>query len=525
MTHNLGRVVASGSSLSEASGLDFFPGPGPLGGPRFVLLHFDNVILAVGARLEIALGYDTDVFVPNSGSDIWSRPINPDLGPIQIRIVGGTGTARLLEYGSGEPAESGPPGTSIGSRSNPDPFLNTNPYDEPIYETRLECNPGFAWQNARCALAGIVPSVQDRVRRSTGIVFLVHDGHVSSCSGTLVAGDLFLTSRHCFTDSSGGDVASASVTFGYMPNCDGSRPSGYDPQFFKVQSEVASGGGGTGGDWVLLRLDGATGALPPSLEMRAAASVSGETVFSMHHPGGSVKKTQRGIAGGTSSSGAVSISGLDFAGGSSGSGLFDALGRVVGGPLSSGSGCSVSFASIQQVVSTLENPAAPPSPLDVVVVFDKSGSMGAVAPPAGRTKLEEAKDATALFVQLVREGAGDRLGLVTFHGSASADQPPGPVASVKTSLVGPSPFTTGIVSGITAGGVTSLGAGIQTALSSIGSTSNDRAILLLSDGLQNTAPMLESIEGTLGDTKLCVVGFGQRCAVKRTAPDPHRKGS
>ena len=515
MTHYLGRVVVDGRTVSDTTGIDLVPAPGPLGGPRFVVLYFDNVELSAGARLEVQLGYDTDVFDLNSGPSFWTRPANPNLGPIQIRIRGGTGTARLQRYGSGEPSDTPghTPGTPTGSRSNPDPFLHTDPYVEPIYETRLECNPGFDWQNAACPLTGIAPSVQDRVRNASGIVFHVHDGHVSSCSGTLVAGDLFLTSRHCFTDATGADVASASVTFDYYPNCDGSRPAGHNAKFFKVLEEVAAGvPAGTGytasNDWVLLRLDGAPGALPPSLEMRPAVSVSGETVFTMHHPGGSVKKTQVGTAGTSYSTGAVQASNFDFAGGSSGSSLFDTEGRLVGGPLSSGSGCSVTFASISQVVDTLENPPVPATPLDVMLVFDKSGSMGSTAPPIGRTKLEEAQDAAALFVQLVREGQGDRLGLVTFNHSAAVETPPGDVASVKPVLVGPSPYVSGQVSAITSGGATSIGAGVQAALTSFGVSTNDRAMLLLSDGMQNTAPTLESVEGMLGDTKLCVIGFG-----------------
>ena len=98
MTHNLGRVVPDGRTFNNTTGLDLIPGPGPLGDPRFVILHFDSVNLAVGARLEIPLGYGTDVFTRNSGTNFWSRPVDTSLTPIQIRITSGTGSARLLEY-------------------------------------------------------------------------------------------------------------------------------------------------------------------------------------------------------------------------------------------------------------------------------------------------------------------------------------------------------------------------------------------------------------------------------------------
>lgn len=419
-----------------------------------------------------------------------------------------------MEYGSGEPSQTAdPPGTSTGSRSNPDPFLHTNPYDEPIYETRLECTPDFAWQNAKCPPDGIAAAVTDQVKSAAGIIFMAHNGHVSSCSGTLIAGDLFLTARHCLTDPAGEDVRSASVTFDYMPNCDGTRPPGHAPRFFKVVEEVASGGP-TGvdnppasTDWVVVRLSAEPGSLPAPLDMRPNALMSGETIFSMHHPGGSVKKTQTITYDGDST-----INGFDFAGGSSGSALFDANGRLVGGALSKGplgSACSVLYSPIQAVINAFENPPPPPNPLDVMVVFDKSGSMGSSAPPSGRTKLEEAQDAASLFVQLVREGAGDRLGLVTFSSSSALNAAPAPAAAAKPDLVGAtSPFDGGEIGDITSGGSTSIGAGVDRALGAMAGTTNDRAILLLSDGLQNTPPMIEGVEDSLGDTRLCVIGFG-----------------
>lgn len=511
MTHNLGRVVPDGRTFDETTGLDLVPGPGSLGGPpRFVILHFDTVNLTGAARLTVNLGYGTDVFNSSSGSTFWSRPVDTSVGTIHIRITGGTGTARLREFGSGEPTitPGNPPGTFVGSKSNPDPFLHTNPYEEPIYETRLECHPGFAWRNAACALPTVPDAVKARVAAATGIIVEVHDAEVSSCSGTLIAADLFLTARHCLTDPAHEDMRSASVTFDYATACDGSRPAGHVTRFFKVIEEVASGSPPTGGnppastDWVVLRLDAAPGALPHPLELRDAALMTGETIFTMHHPNGSVKKTQEGTFGGGS------ITGFDYAGGSSGSALFDINGRLVGGPLSSGAGCSVTYAPTAPIKAALAHPPVPPKPLDVMVVFDHSGSMASSAPPVGRTKLAEAQDAAALFIQLVREGQGDRLGLVTFSSTATLPAPLALAAAAKTDLVGPSPFTTGKVAGITAGGATSIGAGLNTALLAYGGSTNDRAMLLLTDGLQNTHPMIEAIEGSLGTTKLSVIGFG-----------------
>ena len=221
-----------------------------------------------------------------------------------------------LSTGSGEPSISPgqTPGTSIGSQSNPDPFLHTNPYQEPIYETRLKCGI-FDWNQA-----GVYnPQYQSQSKRkavaAVGIIAEVHDGHVSRCSGTLIAGDLFLTSRHCLTDPAGEDLRSASVTFDYATECNGAKPSGHVTKFFKVLDEVTAGAPAgasmpsSDSDWVILRLDSAPGGLPAPVEMRETSLMIGEVIFTMHHPNGAAKKAQAGIHDGGD------ISGFDFAGG------------------------------------------------------------------------------------------------------------------------------------------------------------------------------------------------------------------
>src|SRR4051812_32882460 len=104
MSHFLGVVVHDGRTFNQSAGLDFTPRAGSLGGPHFVMLHFDNVSLSGAAQLTVELGYGTDVFNTSSGGDFWSRPVDTTVLPIAIRITGGTGSARLLEFGAGEPS-------------------------------------------------------------------------------------------------------------------------------------------------------------------------------------------------------------------------------------------------------------------------------------------------------------------------------------------------------------------------------------------------------------------------------------
>jgi hypothetical protein len=507
--------------------LAFTPQPALTGGaPRFVLLHLTAMSLPGTSRVEIELGYSQDVFTAASGADVWTRPVDPALGPVLIRYFG-SGTAggvSLSEYGSGEPwttiwppDEFGNDRSYMNSITNTDLFLHTDPYAEPTYQTWLKCGGVFDWQNAACAAAG---SVQEQTARAVGMIVSVHhhpESHerlLSTCSGTLIDTNIFVTALHCVTDPNEEEVQSGSVTFDYETTCPGGRPAGYSPTFHKVRRRIQTGTvPDLDGDWALLEIEPPpTGIVPRTL--RPTTPMSGEPVFTVHHPNGAVKKLQSG----TLPSGDVhNVTSFDYAGGSSGSALFDAAGRVIGAALSSPgepgpNACRVAYSRATDVLAAIANPPAAPTPLDIMIAVDRSGSMALPGTSgAGRTKMDEAKDAASLFVQLVRLNAGDRIGMVSFSTSAThpPETPPGNVnPGRKQQLVGPSPYTGGTVGALSPSGFTSIGGGLSEALQALGSTGNQRAILLLTDGMQNTPPMVETVEPTMGDTQLCVVGFG-----------------
>jgi von Willebrand factor type A domain len=146
-----------------------------------------------------------------------------------------------------------------------------------------------------------------------------------------------------------------------------------------------------------------------------------------------------------------------------------------------------------------------------MVVIDRSGSMS-MSDGAGRSKIETARDAVSLFVQLIRAGTGNRLGLVSFSTSASspvdANLSPATAGS-KTVLVGNAPYSTGLVGGLNPNGMTSIGDGLQAARNQLAAGgTNPRAILLMTDGLQNTAPMIADIDASLAGITVHAVGFG-----------------
>ena len=213
-----------------------------------------------------------------------------------------------------------------------------------------------------------------------------------------------------------------------------------------------------------MRLDTGTAGIPITpCDLRSSAPAINEAVFAAHHPGGATKKFQRG----TVASGDVqNVTGFDFAGGSSGSALFDANGKIIGAALAAGpliDACNAGYTRASSVTDALANPPVPGAPWDTMLVIDRSGSMSGPG-GNGQTKLREAQDAASLFVQLIRSGAGDTVGMDSFSTSATnpPDAPPAAVtAASKQNLVGIAPYTGGAVGMVGVGGNTSIGDGLQ----------------------------------------------------------------
>ena len=71
-------------------------------------------------------------------------------------------------------------------------------------------------------------------------------------------------------------------------NCDGSKPVGYNVQFYKVKAVVKHHYYG-GYDYSVLQLAEAPAGIP-LIQMRHDIPAVGEQVFGIHHPNGAVKK-------------------------------------------------------------------------------------------------------------------------------------------------------------------------------------------------------------------------------------------
>ena len=157
--------------------------------------------------------------------------------------------------------------------------------------------------------------------------------------------------------------------------------------------------------------------------------------------------------------------------------------------------------------------------VDVVLVMDRSGSMGAEVPVSNgtQTKLEQLKKSANLFLDLMRTNEGDRLGEVSFASTATIDfDEPGP-AEVVTELTSGFGGNLGVakseVNALAAGGATNIRDALQAGLDLLPPGSDRRKVLVfLSDGMK-TAGGDPSDPAFLNqfaaqDVKVYAVGFG-----------------
>jgi Ca2+-binding RTX toxin-like protein len=141
-----------------------------------------------------------------------------------------------------------------------------------------------------------------------------------------------------------------------------------------------------------------------------------------------------------------------------------------------------------------------PLGIDVVTVIDRSGSMSG-------TKIDQAKTAAKQFVDLMIPK--DKIGVVSYSSSASTDFPLDEIltdGSVEAAAKA-------AIDAISAGGSTSIGSGVQAADNELDRFPGDRtrAMLVMSDGMQNTDPEpIGVINGQVDpDILIYTVGLGQ----------------
>ena len=182
------------------------------------------------------------------------------------------------------------------------------------------------------------------------------------------------------------------MIFNYETNCNGSKPGSYNGKFFKVIKSLNHGTIGQSGtlDYIILQIKIPAGGLGiPPIEMSASYPAAGDEVFGIHHPNGAVKKVSKkhslGFATVKTYTDAYIRVSLDVSGGSSGSGLFDRNGKLVG-VLSNGGSCNLAYAASSLILNDIATAPVPSPARDVYIVFDRSGSMTMDAGTDGDTK-------------------------------------------------------------------------------------------------------------------------------------------
>ncbi len=135
--------------------------------------------------------------------------------------------------------------------------------------------------------------------------------------------------------------------------------------------------------------------------------------------------------------------------------------------------------------------------LEVVLVLDYSGSMSGFP-------LVQLKAAANSFVDMM--DFGDNIGVVWFNQEASLDYVLTELADVEIA-----DQVKTVINEADAGGMTSIGAGLLLADDCLDAVwGQDKAIVLISDGMENTAPMVEDVIPEIScDINLYTIAIGQ----------------
>lgn len=288
---------------------------------------------------------------------------------------------------------------------------------------------------------------------------------------------------------------------------------------------------------------------PPTLLTDTGDLTPGEQIFMIHHPGGLPKQVSRRRTAPTEPAQDCQvyfppvgdpllhvdfvIFDCDCDSGSSGAPVFNSAGKIVGitksirlsEPVDEYPGYEHNWGyRTRRIVDDFEHTDRQ-QVLRIAVVVDTSGSMG-IPNPGGLTKMRELQLAVEQFMGLLRATAvaADQhyVGLVSFSSTAApVHEPADPTIlpfdeSARSKFIGPPPHSfednivDGLVGGLSAGGLTSIGAGLEEGQNQIGLAPSEKieAILLMTDGMHNTGTAIEDAEALLGSTGMRVIGFG-----------------
>lgn len=186
------------------------------------------------------------------------------------------------------------------------------------------CGTTTDWQNVE-QYNGTLGVTRDFVNTHQGAVGRLVDN--VSCSGTLLPGNRFLTAAHCFEASSASPSVAATsfdVEFNFQVNSLGTTNT---IDAFPVIALEEHRNGGL--DYAIALLGGNPSQKYPVASLRNEQVNVGEEVTIIQHPRGIPKVIESGFIS-SNSNGAIFYRDLDTDGGSSGSGVLDENGLLVG---------------------------------------------------------------------------------------------------------------------------------------------------------------------------------------------------
>ncbi|HEU4538184.1 MAG TPA: trypsin-like peptidase domain-containing protein [Polyangiaceae bacterium] len=193
-----------------------------------------------------------------------------------------------------------------------------------VDEQRSICGATNDAQHVNAYNGNLGPSVAFVQARKTPVGAMEDtnaDDSFKYCSGTLIANDLFLTAGHCVDSTTVGQF----VSFNFELAAGGS--SLLAQSHFRISQVVENGRSGL--DYAILRLDGSPGSTFGVAPVRTADPATGAAITIIGHPEGEPKQIEAGTVASFSGS-SIRYGNLDTLGGSSGSGILDDQGRIVG---------------------------------------------------------------------------------------------------------------------------------------------------------------------------------------------------
>ncbi len=154
----------------------------------------------------------------------------------------------------------------------------------------------------------------------------------------------------------------------------------------------------------------------------------------------------------------------------------------------------------QELILELNGEGIATEPVCIALVMDRSGSMNQRS--GELTKIEIQENAARLLIDMMSDQLNNELGIISFASSATTN------LNVAV-LPGDSSHFNHIFNTITASGSTSIGAGLQEAISALQLTSiENKCIIVLTDGMENRSPLINDVLQSIEQEKIFTIGIG-----------------